>query len=194
MVMLLRLTVLQRRSLHLVVLQNHNRTNPNSVEHLPLLEKVTKTAALGVECSLLLDSSKILQRCSSLRLTGVQLTKRMVKRSRLLLKDLVTLIKVPIDHSARRASSHNLVDNQLLEASQSLSSQRLVAVVLFDPLVRTQSSEVQLHPLLFLEVVVSKLLKARHLYKKQNLFSVKASILRAHSPPKRLNMSQMHQA
>ena len=193
MVMLLRLTVLQRRSLHLVVLQNHNRTNPNSVELLPLLEKVTKTAALGVECSLLLDSSKILQRCSSLRLTGVQLTKRMVKRSRLLLKDLVTLIKVPIDHSARRASSHNLVDNQLLEASQSLSSQRL-AVVLFDPLVRTQSSEVQLHPLLFLEVVVSKLLKARHLYKKQNLFSVKASILRAHSPPKRLNMSQMHQA
>ena len=193
MVMLLRLTVLQRRSLHLVVLQNHNRTNPNSVELLPLLEKVTKTAALGVECSLLLDSSKILQRCSSLRLTGVQLTKRMVKRSRLLLKDLVTLIKVPIDHSARRASSHNLVDNQLLEASQSLSSQRL-AVVLFDPLVRTQSSEVQLHLLLFLEVVVSKLLKARHLYKKQNLFSVKASILRAHSPPKRLNMSQMHQA
>ena len=193
MVMLLRLTVLQRRSLHLVVLQNHNRTNPNSVELLPLLEKVTKTAALGVECSLLLDSSKILQRCSSLRLTGVQLTKRMVKRSRLLLKDLVTLIKVPIDHSVRRASSHNLVDNQLLEASQSLSSQRL-AVVLFDPLVRTQSSEVQLHPLLFLEVVVSKLLKARHLYKKQNLFSVKASILRAHSPPKRLNMSQMHQA
>lgn len=193
MVMLLRLTVLQRRSLHLVVLQNHNRTNPNSVELLPLLEKVTKTAALGVECSLLLDSSKILQRCSSLRLTGVQLTKRMVKRSRLLLKDLVTLIKVPIDHSARRASSHNLVDNQLLEASQSLSSQRL-AVVLFDPLVRTQSSEVQLHPLLFLEVVVSKLLKARHLYKKQNLFSVKASILRAHSPPKRLNMSQTHQA
>ena len=193
MVMLLRLTVLQRRSLHLVVLQNHNRTNPNSVELLPLLEKVTKTAALGVECSLLLDSSKILQRCSSLRLTGVQLTKRMVKRSRLLLKDLVTLIKVQIDHSARRASSHNLVDNQLLEASQSLSSQRL-AVVLFDPLVRTQSSEVQLHPLLFLEVVVSKLLKARHLYKKQNLFSVKASILRAHSPPKRLNMSQMHQA
>ena len=193
MVMLLRLTVLQRRSLHLVVLQNHNRTNPNSVELLPLLEKVTKTAALGVECSLLLDSSKILQRCSSLRLTGVQLTKRMVKRSRLLLKDLVTLIKVPIDHSARRASSHNLVDNQLLEASQSLSSQRL-AVVLFDPLVRTQSSEVQLHLLLFLEVVVSKLLKARHLYKKQNLFSVKASILRAHSPPKRLNMSQTHQA
>ena len=193
MVMLLRLTVLQRRSLHLVVLQNHNRTNPNSVELLPLLEKVTKIAALGVECSLLLDSSKILQRCSSLRLTGVQLTKRMVKRSRLLLKDLVTLIKVPIDHSARRASSHNLVDNQLLEASQSLSSQRL-AVVLFDPLVRTQSSEVQLHPLLFLEVVVSKLLKARHLYKKQNLFSVKASILRAHSPPKRLNMSQTHQA
>ena len=193
MVMLLRLTVLQRRSLHLVVLQNHNRTNPNSVELLPLLEKVTKTAALGVECSLLLDSSKILQRCSSLRLTGVQLTKRMVKRSRLLLKDLVTLIKVQIDHSARRASSHNLVDNQLLEASQSLSSQRL-AVVLFDPLVRTQSSEVQLHPLLFLEVVVSKLLKARHLYKKQNLFSVKASILRAHSPPKRLNMSQTHQA
>ena len=193
MVMLLRLTVLQRRSLHLVVLQNHNRTNPNSVELLPLLEKVTKIAALGVEFSLLLDSSKILQRCSSLRLTGVQLTKRMVKRSRLLLKDLVTLIKVPIDHSARRASSHNLVDNQLLEASQSLSSQRL-AVVLFDPLVRTQSSEVQLHPLLFLEVVVSKLLKARHLYKKQNLFSVKASILRAHSPPKRLNMSQMHQA
>ena len=193
MVMLLRLTVLQRRSLHLVVLQNHNRTNPNSVELLPLLEKVTKTAVLGVDCSLLLDSSKILQRCSSLRLTGVQLTKRMVKRSRLLLKDLVTLIKVPIDHSARRASSHNLVDNQLLEASQSLSSQRL-AVVLFDPLVRTQSSEVQLHPLLFLEVVVSKLLKARHLYKKQNLFSVKASILRAHSPPKRLNMSQTHQA
>ena len=193
MVMLLRLTVLQRRSLHLVVLQNHNRTNPNSVELLPLLEKVTKTAALGVECSLLLDSSKILQRCSSLRLTGVQLTKRMVKRSRLLLKDLVTLIKVPIDHSVRRASSHNLVDNQLLEASQSLSSQRL-AVVLFDPLVRTQSSEVQLHLLLFLEVVVSKLLKARHLYKKQNLFSVKASILRAHSPPKRLNMSQTHQA
>ena len=193
MVMLLRLTVLQRRSLHLVVLQNHNRTNPNSVELLPLLEKVTKIAALGVEFSLLLDSSKILQRCSSLRLTGVQLTKRMVKRSRLLLKDLVTLIKVPIDHSARRASSHNLVDNQLLEASQSLSSQRL-AVVLFDPLVRTQSSEVQLHPLLFLEVVVSKLLKVRHLYKKQNLFSVKASILRAHSPPKRLNMSQMHQA
>ena len=193
MVMLLRLTVLQRRSLHLVVLQNHNRTNPNSVELLPLLEKVTKTAALGVECSLLLDSSKILQRCSSLRLTGVQLTKRMVKRSRLLLKDLVTLIKVPIGHSARRASSHNLVDNQLLEASQSLSSQRL-AVVLFDPLVRTQSSEVQLHLLLFLEVVVSKLLKARHLYKKQNLFSVKASILRAHSPPKQLNMSQTHQA
>ena len=193
MVMLLRLTVLQRRSLHLVVLQNHNRTNPNSVELLPLLEKVTKTAVLGVDCSLLLDSSKILQRCSSLRLTGVQLTKRMVKRSRLLLKDLVTLIKVQIDHSARRASSHNLVDNQLLEASQSLSSQRL-AVVLFDPLVRTQSSEVQLHPLLFLEVVVSKLLKARHLYKKQNLFSVKASILRAHSPPKRLNMSQTHQA
>ena len=193
MVMLLRLTVLQRRSLHLVVLQNHNRTNPNSVELLPLLEKVTKTAVLGVDCSLLLDSSKILQRCSSLRLTGVQLTKRMVKRSRLLLKDLVTLIKVPIDHSARRASSHNLVDNQLLEASQSLSSQRL-AVVLFDPLVRTQSSEVQLHPLLFLEVVVSKLLKARHLYKKQNLFSVKASILRAHSPPKQLNMSQTHQA
>ena len=193
MVMLLRLTVLQRRSLHLVVLQNHNRTNPNSVELLPLLEKVTKTAVLGVDCSLLLDSSKILQRCSSLRLTGVQLTKRMVKRSRLLLKDLVTLIKVQIDHSARRASSHNLVDNQLLEASQSLSSQRL-AVVLFDPLVRTQSSEVQLHLLLFLEVVVSKLLKARHLYKKQNLFSVKASILRAHSPPKRLNMSQTHQA
>ena len=193
MVMLLRLTVLQRRSLHLVVLQNHNRTNPNSVELLTLLEKVTKTAVLGVDCSLLLDSSKILQRCSSLRLTGVQLTKRMVKRSRLLLKDLVTLIKVQIDHSARRASSHNLVDNQLLEASQSLSSQRL-AVVLFDPLVRTQSSEVQLHPLLFLEVVVSKLLKARHLYKKQNLFSVKASILRAHSPPKRLNMSQTHQA
>ena len=193
MVMLLRLTVLQRRSLHLVVLQNHNRANPNSVEHLPLLEKVTKTAALVVECSLLLDSSKILQRCSSLRLTGVQLTKRMVKRSRLLLKHLVTLIKVPIDLSVRRASSHNLVDNQLLEASQSLSSQRLV-VVLFDPQVRTQSLEVQLHPLLSSEVVVSKLLKARHLYKKQNLFSVKASILRAHSPQMQLNMSQMHQA
>ena len=194
MAMLLRQTVHRRRNPHLAVRQNPSRANPNSVGHPLLSEKTARTAALGVGCSLLSEDSKIPQRCSSPRLTGVQLSRKTVKRSRLLLRHLVTQIRVLTDQSARRASSHHSEANHRLEASRSLSSLRLEAVVLFDRRVKTPYLEELLRLHLSLEVVVSQLPKGKRLYKRQSLYSEKASILRARLHLKQLNMNPTHQA
>ena len=175
-----KLLVLRKRNPLLVDLQKHNRMSPNSVGHLLRLENRRKLAVLVVECSLLSEDSKILPRCLSLRLTGVQKVKRFSHRQ----KHSDMGARKEKDLRVKKHNSQLLVGNQDLEEYRKFSSLHS-EVVQSVHRVRTQSSVAQQHLHPSLEAVANQLQEVQHLPRNKNPYSVKASTPRAHLHLKR---------